>query len=166
MIETLALIPSSLSGHRRVAAHHCDSSGEGSIPSSCRQTESVFSVSPQRFECLLTVLSVWGKIEEVGQIFQQDGSDQQSALEAFEQAGEWYSGEDATACVNQINLLLFIRIECGFIDRSPTQNGERMLQGRRRHCGTTRSIRQGYPQIRAGQRNYTRRTEIRLITEN
>jgi len=38
--------------------------------------------------------------KEIGQICQQDGQDLQMALEAFEQAGEWYSAEDATATAN------------------------------------------------------------------
>lgn len=37
--------------------------------------------------------------EEIGQIYQQDGGDLEAALASFEQAGDWYSGEDATACV-------------------------------------------------------------------
>lgn len=36
--------------------------------------------------------------KEIGQIFQQDGGDLKGALEAFDQAGEWYSQEDAAAC--------------------------------------------------------------------
>ena len=36
--------------------------------------------------------------KEIGQIFQQDGGDLQGALEAYDQAGEWYSQEDAAAC--------------------------------------------------------------------
>lgn len=35
--------------------------------------------------------------EEIGQIYQQDGADLQAALDSFERAGDWYSGEDATA---------------------------------------------------------------------
>jgi len=38
--------------------------------------------------------------KEIGQIYQQDGADLQMALESFEQAGEWYSTEDATATAN------------------------------------------------------------------
>lgn len=37
--------------------------------------------------------------EEVAQIYKIDGSDLQAALRSFEQAGEWYSTEDATAYV-------------------------------------------------------------------
>ena len=37
--------------------------------------------------------------EEVAQIYQQDGSDLQAAMEAYEQSGEWYAGEDSTAFV-------------------------------------------------------------------
>ena len=35
--------------------------------------------------------------EEIAQIYQQDGSDLQAAMDAYEQAGEWYAGEDSTA---------------------------------------------------------------------
>ena len=38
-------------------------------------------------------------IEEVAQIFQQDGSDLQEALNAYEKAGEWYDTESAPAYV-------------------------------------------------------------------
>ncbi|GAA99208.1 uncharacterized protein L969DRAFT_72967 [Mixia osmundae IAM 14324] len=38
--------------------------------------------------------------KEIGQIFQQDAGDLPSALDAYEQAGEWYSAEDATATAN------------------------------------------------------------------
>ena len=37
--------------------------------------------------------------EEVAQIYQQDGSDLQEAMNAYEKAGEWYSSEDANAWV-------------------------------------------------------------------
>lgn len=37
--------------------------------------------------------------EEVAQIYQQDGQDLQSAMDAYEKSGEWYASEDATACV-------------------------------------------------------------------
>jgi len=37
--------------------------------------------------------------KEIGQIFQQDGGDLQGALEAYDQAGEWYAQEDAAAYV-------------------------------------------------------------------
>ena len=40
-----------------------------------------------------------GSTEEIGTIYQQDGADLQAALDSFERAGDWYSGEDATACV-------------------------------------------------------------------
>jgi len=38
--------------------------------------------------------------KEIGQIYQQDGGDLEAALASFEQAGDWYSGEDATATAN------------------------------------------------------------------
>lgn len=37
------------------------------------------------------------RTEEVAQIFQQDGSDLQEALNAYEKAGEWYDTESAPA---------------------------------------------------------------------
>ena len=39
------------------------------------------------------------RTEEVAQIYQQDGSDLQEAMNAYEKAGEWYSSEDANAWV-------------------------------------------------------------------
>lgn len=38
--------------------------------------------------------------KEVAQIYQQDGSDLQEAMNAYEKAGEWYSSEDANANAN------------------------------------------------------------------
>jgi len=38
--------------------------------------------------------------KEIGQIYQGDGSDLRAAMDAYEQAGEWYSSEDATATAN------------------------------------------------------------------
>ncbi|CAD6582144.1 MAG: vesicular-fusion protein S17 [Cyphobasidiales sp. Tagirdzhanova-0007] len=38
--------------------------------------------------------------EEIAQIYQQDGSDLQLAMDSYERAGEWYSSEDATATAN------------------------------------------------------------------
>lgn len=40
------------------------------------------------------------RAEEVAQIFQQDGSDLQEALNAYEKAGEWYDTESAPAYVD------------------------------------------------------------------
>ena len=41
-------------------------------------------------------------LEDIGQIYQQDGSDLRLAMEAFERAGDLYSGEDATAFVRDL----------------------------------------------------------------
>lgn len=40
--------------------------------------------------------------EEIGQIYQQDGNDLQAAMQAYEQAGEWFAQEDAQACVHPV----------------------------------------------------------------
>ena len=44
-----------------------------------------------------TYLYVLVFTEDIAQIYQQDGGDMNAALEAYEQAGDWYTGEDASA---------------------------------------------------------------------
>jgi len=38
--------------------------------------------------------------KDIAEIYKQDGGDMQAAMEAYEQAGDWYAGEDATATAN------------------------------------------------------------------